>query len=407
LIVARQIDNVAFQTDTTLDFLVERQVPVPVAKVFVDSVQQSIRGFGAANILPWRPDMTTDQVLKAFGSGQGQLGFSILRLRIPYSGSAADFAAQVPTAKLAQSLGAIVFASPWTPPPAMKSSNDIVGGMLNESSYAAYAAHLKAFADYMAANGAPLYAVSLQNEPDATVTYESCFWNATQFLNFTKHHAAAIGTRVMMPEAMNFNHAISDSTLNDSTATANVSIIAGHIYGGGLGPYPLAVSKGKEVWMSEHLDLDTLWGGVLATGTEIHNCMLAGMHAYVWWYIVRFYGPMGEDGNVTKRGYVMSQFARFVRPGYRRVACHSTPQRYVVLSSYKDPSTSRVVIVALNTGTSPLQQIFSMTGGSMTAFTSYTTSQTKNCAEGGDIAVVNGAFTATLEPSSITTFVSK
>jgi glucuronoarabinoxylan endo-1,4-beta-xylanase len=407
LIMAKQFDNVEIRRDTTIDFSVESQSTIPVATVYLDSVQQYIRGFGGANILPWRPDMTTAQTQTAFGTGQGQLGFSILRLRIPYTENPGEFAAQVPTAKLAQSLGALVFASPWTPPPAMKSNNNIVGGTLNESSYAAYGAHLKAFADYMANNGAPLYAVSLQNEPDATVTYESCSWTATQFLNFTKNNAAAIGNRIMMPESQNFVHALSDPTLNDSSAAANVAIIGGHIYGGGLAPYPLAVSKGKEVWMTEHLELDTSWTAVLATGKEIHDCMNAGMNAYVWWYIVRFYGPIGEDGVVTKRGYVMSQYARFVRPGFRKIKCNSLPQRNVYVTSYKDSSSSRVVIVALNTGTGPVQQGISLINGSMTAVVPYTTSQSKNCLAGNDIAVTNGSFVVTLDPSSITTFVSK
>jgi glucuronoarabinoxylan endo-1,4-beta-xylanase len=404
LISSSQSDNVVIQNDTTLDFPVS---PLPVATVYLDSVQQYVRGFGGANILNWRPDMTTDQVQKAFGTGKGQLGFTILRLRIPYTESVSEFSAQVPTAKLAQSLGAIVFASPWTPPPALKSNNNIVGGVLNDSSYAAYAAHLKAFADYMASNGAPLYAVSLQNEPDANVIYESCSWNATQFLNFTRNNASSIGTRIMMPESQNFVHRLSDSTLLDLSAVANVAIIGGHIYGGGLTPYPLAVSKGKEVWMTEHLVLDTSWTAVLATGREIHDCMNAGMNAYVWWYIVRYYGPIGEDGNVTKRGYVMSQYARFIRPGFHKIQCNPTSQRNLFLSSYKDSSSSKVVIVAFNMSTSAIQQAFSVTNGKMTSFASYTTSQTKNCAEGVDIPVANGSFAVSLDPSSITTFVSK
>jgi glucuronoarabinoxylan endo-1,4-beta-xylanase len=402
-IISRQIDNVVVQGDSTLDCSV---TPLPVDAIYPDSVKQYIRGFGAANILPWRPDMTADQVQKAFGAGQGQLGFSILRLRIPFTDNVSEFSAQVPTAMLAESLGAIVFASPWTPPPAMKSNNNIVGGTLNDTSYAAYAAHLKAFADYMGGNGAPLYAVSLQNEPDASVTYESCSWNATQFLNFTKDNASAIGTRIMMPESQNFVHGLSDSTLNNSSAAAQVAIIGGHIYGGGLGPYPLAVSKGKEVWMTEHLVLDTTWTAVLATGREIHDCMNAGMNAYVWWYLVRYYGPIGEDGNVTKRGYVMSQFARFVRPGYHKIQCNPTPQRNVVISSYKDFASSKVVIVVLNTNTSATQQGFAVPNGSMTSFISYTTSQTKNCVQGIDIPVTNGRFAVGLDPSSIMTFVS-
>ncbi len=413
LIVSKQISNVVILGDTTIDLPVDT-LAIPASTVYLDSLQQYIRGFGAANILPWRPDMTADQVQTGFGTGQGQLGFTILRLRVPYTDTVTDFSAQVPTAKLAESLGAIVFATPWTPPPAMKSNNNIAGGTLNEASYPAYAAHLKGFADYMAANGAPLYAISLQNEPDANVTYESCFWNATQFLNFTKNNAAAVGARIIMPESENFNHALSDPTLNDPAAAANVAIIGGHLYGGGLAPYPLAVAKGKEVWMTEYLDLDTTWAGtgnnyltgVLATGKQMHDCMNAGMNAYVTWYIVRFYGPIGEDGRVTERGYVMSQFSRFIRPGFHKVKCNPTPQRNVYLTSYTDSASSRVVIVALNMGASSVRQVFSIPEGSMLSFAVYTTSKTRNCARAADISFVRGGFIATLDPSSITTFVS-
>jgi glucuronoarabinoxylan endo-1,4-beta-xylanase len=135
--------------------------------------------------------------------------------------------------------------------------------------------------------------------------------------------------------------------------------------------------------------------------------MNAGMNAYIWWYLVRFYGPVGEDGIVTKRGYVMSQYARFIRPGYYRIKCTATPQRNVYVSSYRDNASSKVVIVALNTGASAVQQGFTVANGSMTSFASYITSQTKNCAQGADIPVANGRVAVTLDPSSITTFVSK
>jgi glucuronoarabinoxylan endo-1,4-beta-xylanase len=168
----------------------------------------------------------------------------------------------------------------------------------------------------------------------------------------------------------------------------------------------LAASKGKEVWMTEYLDLDTSWTAVLGTGRQIHDCMNVGWNAYIWWYIVRFYGPIGEDGTVSKRGYVMSQYSRFVRPGYYRVKCNATPQRSVYITAYRDVSASRMVLVALNQGTSAVQQAFAFPGGSATAFTPYTTSTTKNCVQGSPLPVTNGTCTATLEPSSITTFVS-
>jgi glucuronoarabinoxylan endo-1,4-beta-xylanase len=361
--------------------------------------------------------MTTAEVNTAFGTGPGQLGFSILRLRVPYTDNISEFSVNVPSAKLAESLGAIVFATPWTPPPAMKTNNSSIGGYLKESSYSDYAVHLKSFVDYMASQGAPLYAISIQNEPDANVTYESCYWDATQFLNFCKNNAASIGTKIMMPESENFNHSLSDSTLNDSTAAANVSIIGGHIYGGGIAPYPLAVSKGKEVWMTEHLTTTDAaaytWSESLPVAKEINDCMNANMSAYIWWYIVRYYGPIsdgtnnsGNKGDVTKRGYIMSQYSKFIRPGYYKIKCNGNPQRNIYVTSYRDSLSSKAVIVVLNTNSSPIYQTFSIYNSIMASFTPYTTSATKNCVQGSSIATTNGSFTAVLESSSITTFVS-
>jgi glucuronoarabinoxylan endo-1,4-beta-xylanase len=407
-IVPQQFGNVVLQSDTTLNLTVSTNGVFPdpnAAVIYFDSPQQVIRGFGGANILRWRPDMTADQVQKAFGNGPGQIGFTILRLRVPYVSTEDEFSYQIPTAKLAASLGAIVFASPWTPPPAMKSSNNIVGGTLKESSYADYAAHLKGFADYMAAHGAPLYAISLQNEPDANVTYESCSWTGAQFLKFMKNNAASIGTRIMMPESQNFRHTLSDPTLNDSTAAANTAIIAGHLYGGGLESYPLAASKGKEIWMSEYLELDTTWSAVLGTGKQISDCMKVNMNAYVWWYIVRFYGPIGEDGKVSKRGYVMSQFARFVRPGFTRVNTVDNNQKTKVdVTAYRDGD--RRVIIAINRNTIAKSHLFTIWNGTAGAYTPYVTSKSRNCEQQNTIGYKNGCFTYTLEPLSITTFVS-
>lgn len=58
--------------------------------------------------------MTTEEINTAFGTGDGQIGFSILRLRVPYRQSEFNF--NVPTAQLAHTLGVTLIASPWTPP---------------------------------------------------------------------------------------------------------------------------------------------------------------------------------------------------------------------------------------------------------------------------------------------------
>lgn len=384
------------------------------AYIYLDNVQQIIRGFGAANILPWRPDMTTDEINKAFGTGDGQLGFTILRLRVPPDTN--EFSLNVPTAQSAHSMGVTIIASPWSPPASMKTNDTIVGGRLNDTSYASYAAHLKSFVDYMASNGVPIYAVSVQNEPEVTVTYESCYWNADEMLRFVKENAPSIGTKVIAPEHSRFSRSFSDPLLNDATALANFDILGGHIYGGGLAPYPLAESKGKEIWMTEHLVLETDWWSNLGTGKEILDCMNAGMSAYIWWYIVRFYGPIYDDGThpdtppesvqgeISKRGYIMSQFARFVRPGFFRIDATENPQPYVYVTAFKDGS--KIVIVVVNDNSSSVEQAFVLQNGTAAKFTPYVTSETKDCNQENDIAVSNGSFTVTLDGSSITTFVS-
>lgn len=372
------------------------------ATVDLRDTRQVIRGFGGANILPWRPDMTVDEVNKAFGSGPGQLGLTILRLRVPRAQS--EFGPQVPTARLAHSLGAMIIASPWSPPESLKTNNNLIGGELRTDSYETYAAHLKAFADYMSKNEAPLRAISIQNEPDMTVDYESCHWNAAQMLAFVKNNAPSIGTDIFADESATFQHGITDAILNDPIAAAHLPIVAGHIYGAPITPYSLAMSQGKEVWMTEHLDLDAGWNGALATGKEINDCMTAGMSAYVWWYIVRYYGPILEDGSVSKRGYVMSQYARFVRPGCFRISATANPQSLVDASAYRNGS--RVVIVVINRNSSAVSQTFAIENGAVAALTSYTTSSVKDCRQGDEIAVSNGRFGVTLDPSSVTTLVS-
>lgn len=409
-IISKRIDEVVIQGDTTIDFSV---LAIPDATIYSDSLHQFIRGFGAANIMPWRGDMADSEIQTAFGTGDGQLGFSMLRLRLP-SGTGWDFSIQVATAKKASDMGVLVFASPWSPPAALKSNNNTTGGYLLENHYQDFVDHLNSFIDFMADSGVSLYAVSVQNEPDIEVTYESCDYTPDQMKNFMADYADGIKTKVIAPESFQFRKNMSDPILNDSAACANLDIIGGHIYGGGLESYPLAEEKGKEIWMTEYLDLDTDWSAALGTGKQIHDCMHYGMSAYVWWYIVRFYGPIddgeegGVKGRVTKRGYVMSQFSRFIRPGYQRIECPATPQKFVYMTAYKDDASSKIVLVVLNTSSfSEVQQIFTLPDGTMTACTPYTTTATKNCQKADDIPVIDGKIAVTLEPSSITTFVSK
>jgi len=414
-IINKTIDDQLIQSDMTINFTVDIQISV--ATIDINSTQQIIRGFGASNIIYWRPDMTSDQIQTAFGTGDGQLGFTILRIMVEPDST--HWSLYLPTALKAQSMGAIVIASPWYAPSSMDTT---YGGNTHvlHNMYPQYANHLNSFVKYMTKNGVSLYGISIQNEPDITGNWTS--WTANEIFTFMHNYAGSIkGTRVMAPESFHYDRTYSDPILNDSAACANTNIICGHIYGAGLADYPLARQKGKEFWMTEYLintndngaNMDTSWTAALATATSMNSCLISNMSAYVWWYIVRYYGPIGDGtagfgqatGVVTKKGYVMSQFARFIRPGFYRISSTTAPQKNVSVSAYKD-SNSKVVIVAINSGSIPIIQSFSTNVGTMTTMTPYTTSAFKNCLKGNNINVANGIFTITLDPSSITTFIS-
>lgn len=410
LIIPEQYDNIPVKNDTTINFDVTF---IAFVTVNLDSVHQCIRGFGASNILLWRPDMTDSEIQRAFGTGEGQLGFTILRLMLEADKSRWNL--YVPTAKKAHDMGVTIIAAPWYAPGEMVERVNNVSRVRYDM-YEKYAAHIDSFSTFMTNNGVPIYGISVQNEPDITDQWTS--WTADEMFTFMRDYAHAIeGTRVMAPESFHFSRDYSDPILNDPVACANTDIICGHIYGSGLSFYPLAEEKGKEVWMTEHLSGENTtandWTWSMQVAKEMNDCLQAGMSAYVWWYIVRYYGPIcdgtyARKGEITKKGYVMSQYSRFVRPGYHRIECNDLPRTWTLyLTAYKDSSSSTAVIVAVSAGTSALNLVFKIPNGAMNIATPYTTTATKNCVQGDDVQIVDNRFTFTLEASSVTTFVLK
>lgn len=358
-------------------------------------VQQNIRGFGGASIRGWIADLTAAQRVTAFSPSSG-IGLSVLRVRV--SPNSADFAAEKPTIDAAKSYGAAVVATAWTAPASMKNNNSLVGGQLNASSYAAYAAHLANFCNTVGG----VTAISPVNEPNISVTYESMAMTASQVADFVAAQGSNLGAPVMAPEPFNMDKTFLDTYLSNATAKSKTNFVCGHIYG----KTPYVYSNGKEVWMTEHYtntnDANG-WPDALGVAKEIHDCMNAGYNMYVWWYIRRSYGPMDESGNITKRGYVMAQWARYVRPGYNKISCTANPATNVYTTAYK--SGSKIVVVAVNLNTTDTYQPFSISGATVAGFNRYRTTASSNLAS-DSFGISGGAFGITLPASSVTTLVS-
>jgi glucuronoarabinoxylan endo-1,4-beta-xylanase len=369
---------------------------------------QTVRGFGGFSGAGWAAELTPAQVDAAFGAGTGQIGLSIMRLRIDPDPS--KWSTQLASAQLAKAKGAILFATPWTPPASMKTNNSLISGRLATSHYGDYATHLLNFASTMQAGGAALYGISIQNEPDWDPSYEGCQWNATEFIDFLSSQGSRFGSyKVMAPESLNFSKTLTDPILNSATAAPQFDIVAGHLYGVNPSDYPLARSKGKELWMTEHYTDSTSdandWTKALPVALELHNSMVANYSAYVWWTIRRSYGLLTEDGNVSKRGYIMAQFAKYVRPGAVRIAATEKPYADVYVTAYRN-TAGKLVVVAVNNGTSQ-RQLQLQAGSAAPGFTKYRTTSTDNTGYAGQYTVTGGVATAYIDPGSVNTFVSQ
>ena len=389
--------------------------------------EQIIRGFGASEVFD--SVLPSSQITGLYGQSSGQVGLSIMRVQIaPATWTSAtqtadttQWTTELTNAKAAQALGATIFASPWTPPASMKSNNNTVGGSLNTSSYADYANYLEAFVNYATSYGVNLYAVSMQNEPDASVSYVSCSWTGAQMDAWVAGYGSVLTTganpvKFIMPESESFTLSLSEPALNDSAAVGNISIVGGHLYGASPFYYTNAKNKGKDVWMTEHLlvpanNSSPVMADAISLAEEIHNSMtVADYNAYVYWQ-----GPsyptnktpqehlIDASANPTYYGLAMTQFSRFVRPGYLRYNATATPVTGVYLSAYS--GSGHQVIVAINSTSSAVTLPILIANQTVTSMTPYQTTSSSSVSQLSPVTVTNNEFSATLPAQSITTYV--
>jgi O-glycosyl hydrolase/pectate lyase len=374
--------------------------------IAASSLQQQMDGFGAgvAFLYDGQDPLPEAQMGTLFGTSGAQFGLTIIRVRIPPDG---NYTAAVTDGQRAHVRGAKILATPWTPPAAMKNNNSLInGGALLPAQYAAYATYLDDFAKHMAANNAPLAVISVQNEPDWQPDYESCGWTAEQLRTFCRENAGAISVPVMMPESLRFDQSLSDPTLNDAVAAANVDYIGGHLYGvTTINDYPLARSLGKHLWMTEYLENDQTLASSLATARQITNCLTVGnMSAYIWWKCIGdANGLLNNAAEPQRRGYVMAQFSRYVRPGDYRVGVTGGTGALAV-SAFADPATGRCAIVAVNDSTQPVTQSFQLQDLRLAALTPVVTSATQSLETQAAVGTAGAAFTYAVPAQSVVTF---
>ncbi|WP_303765119.1 carbohydrate binding domain-containing protein [Ruminococcus flavefaciens] len=378
---------------------------------------QTIRGFGGINLPEWvGSDMSSAQVQKAFGNGDDELGLTILRIYV--SDDSNSWSRAVPTALAAQKLGATVFATPWNPPASMRNTvnGGVAGGkyQLRKDKWADYAKHLNSYVKFMESKGVNLYSVSVQNEPDYAADWT--YWSASDLASFIAQYGKQVtsGTKakLMSPESFQYRKDIYNAILNNSAAYNNTDLFGTHFYGTQRSQmdFPALENSGKEIWMTEvyvpnsEANSNERWPEAIKVSENIHNGLVVGnLNAYVWWYIRRNYSPMNENGTISKRGYCMAQFSKFVRPGDVRVDATEQPATNVLVSAYKN-NKNQVTIVAVNNSDDGYAQQFSV-GMNISDVDRWRTTSSENLAKTENLEYSGDSFWAQLPARSVSTFV--
>ena len=415
---------------------------VSAATVNVDVTEehQVIRGFGGMVHNQWQGGggLSEADAKLAFGTGDGQIGLNTLR--IPVYASSNDFNKEVQAAKYAKAVAGddfILYATPWTSPYAGANQH------MSSSNYQKYVDHLNSFTAYMKNQGVPLYAISISNEPDWCGEW-AC-WSADEIYNFTKGYADQMrknGTKVISTESFRYDKNLYNKVLNDASALKNWDILGAHFYaseastGDNFFQYSLADQKNVERWMTEHYTESqgsgNYWRTVMRTGDQANQNKLDTVRAmdvayemfrglaignfnqYTWWYIRRCYGlimekdfgnklsiPQNEIGKVSKRGYIMSQYARFIRPGAIRVGATQKPEANLFASAYKSSEGDSVIVVLVNRDYKNTKSVtVNVKGADVESFHVYTTSEAKNAKYEGEVEAKNGSVTITMDPGN-------
>ena len=374
--------------------------------------QQRIDGFGASSA--WMSgSLSTSDADLLFSTNSGA-GLSLLRTRIAPDGTTWEGN----IAQQAQARGARIWSTPWSPPVIYKDTNSVNGGnfVSSTNNYQGYASLLANYvANLKTAYGISLYALSIQNEPDALVTYESCWWTGKQFHDFVPYLAAAFtasnvaSTKIMLPEDEHWQWNLATNTMNDLTTSNLVGILGGHNYGSSAAPVTqFGTPCPKPLWETEHYLTgdDTITNG-LQLAQEIHAFLtVAQANAYnYWWLTGSGTGSIANNtANPAKRLFVMGNYSRFVRPNFYRIG--ATNNSTALVSAYKDSGSSNFVIVAANPTAYAVKQTFTLTNfPGITTLTQWVTSASLSLSNQGPVSVTNNAFTYLLPPWTVVSLV--
>jgi glucosylceramidase len=383
--------------------------------VFVDPTHtfQSFFGIGgaltdaAAETFYKLPEARQDEILKAYYDKEKGIGYSLGRTNI----NSCDFSSDVYTyveegdkelktfdvshdrrfkiplikKAIAAAGGNLhLFVTPWSPPAWMKDNNDMLhGGKLKPEFAESWANYYVKFIETYEKEGIPIWGLSVQNEPMARQTWESCLYTAEEEKNFIKNHLGPALEKAGMSDkkliAWDHNRDLLDhrvtTILNDPDAAKYVWGIGFHWYEIWNGGWQFGnVAKVHESFPNINLMLteacngpysdktfkDWNWGEVY--GENMINDFNNGAVAWTDWNILldETGGPnhvqnfcfspihanvkMG-DLHFMNSYYYIGHFSKFIHPGAKRILSSSNRAQLLTTAFLNEDGTAAVVIM--------------------------------------------------------------
>ena len=279
-----------------------------------------------------------------------------------------------------------LFASPWSPPAYMKNNNDMLhGGHLRPEFYRAWALYYTKFIKSYRQAGVPIWGITVQNEPMATQTWESCVYQATDERDFVKNHLGPAmveqGLRDVHVMVWDHNRDLivqrAQTILDDPAAAKYVWGIAFHWYedwSGGTQMYD-NVALVHQLYPTKHLlftegtpaNFDSTAYGRWSLGEAYGRSMIhdfnSGTEGWTDWNILLderggpnhvgnfCFAPVHADTRTgtliyTNSYYYIGHFSKFIRPGARRIL--ASPSRSMLLTTGFVNDDGKVVVVVMN-----------------------------------------------------------
>jgi glucosylceramidase len=279
-----------------------------------------------------------------------------------------------------------LFVSPWSPPGWMKTNNNVLhGGKLKPEFDQSWANFYVKFINTYQQLGIPVWGLSVQNEPMATQTWESCLYTAEDERDFIKNFLGPTLTKaglaskklIMWDHNRDLLYQRASTVLEDPQAAKYVWGVGFHWYETWTGAnmnfeslrrvheaFPnknLIFTEG----CAESFDFNKIHDWTLGEkyGTSMINDFNAGTVGWTDWNILLdekggpnhvgnfCFAPVHadlRDGSLiyTNSYYYMGHLSKFIHPGAKRIAAVASRDK-LLTTAYINPD-GKIAVVVMN-----------------------------------------------------------